>query len=89
MLHYQAQHNLMLQEDENRAKDVELKARAYSVQCETRIAELESKLSELSETVGNYERLRFQDQQNIQVNMDIMVILLKNTFVHVLMPKDT
>ncbi|XP_060588727.1 GRIP and coiled-coil domain-containing protein 1-like isoform X2 [Ruditapes philippinarum] len=61
-----AQHNLMLQEDENRAKDVESKAQAYSVQCETRIAELESKLSELSESVGNYERLRFQDQQNIQ-----------------------
>ncbi|XP_045159966.2 GRIP and coiled-coil domain-containing protein 1-like [Mercenaria mercenaria] len=61
-----AQHNLMMQEDEDRAKDVEFKAQAYSVQCETRIAELESKLSELSETVGNYERLRFQDQQTVQ-----------------------
>lgn len=61
-----AQHSLLLQADESRVKDIEIKTRAYSVQCETRIAELESKLSELSESVGKYERLRVQDQQTIQ-----------------------
>ncbi|KAL4236237.1 GRIP domain [Mactra antiquata] len=60
-----AQHDLLIQEDENRVQDAEIKAKAYSVQCETRIAELENKLSELSESVGNYERLRYQDQQAI------------------------
>lgn len=67
IINFQAQHRLLLQEDENRIKDVEIKAKAYSVQCETRIAELELKLTELSESVGNYERLKIQDQQTIQV----------------------
>lgn len=55
-----------MQQDLYRAQDAEEKARLYNEQSETRISELETKLSELSETVGNYERLRFQDQQVIQ-----------------------
>lgn len=35
-------------------------------QSEERVSGLEAKLSELSEVVGNYERLRLQDQQAIQ-----------------------
>ena len=70
----QAQHQLLVQQDMNRVKDAEEKAKVYSQQCETRIAELESKLSELSETVGNYERLRFQDQQNIQVSYIVKLL---------------
>ena len=49
-----------------RVQDAEEKAKLYNQQSETRISELETKLSELSESVGNYERLRFQDQQTIQ-----------------------
>lgn len=36
-----------------------------SQQSEERISSLESKLSELSEVVGDYERLRYQDQCSI------------------------
>lgn len=61
-----AQHRLQLQQDLHRVQDAEEKAKLYNQQSETRISELETKLSELSETVGNYERLRFQDQQTIQ-----------------------
>lgn len=64
---FQAEHSRLLQEDRSRVQDAELKAEEYSRQCETRIAELEAKLSELSESVGTYERLRYQDQQTIQV----------------------
>ena len=63
---YQAQQRLQLQQDLYRAQDAEEKAKIYNEQSETRISELETKLSELSESVGNYERLRFQDQQTIQ-----------------------
>ena len=62
----QAQQRLQLQQDLYRAQDAEEKAKLYNEQSETRISELETKLSELSESVGNYERLRFQDQQTIQ-----------------------
>ena len=62
----QAQQRLQLQQDLYRAQDAEEKAKIYNEQSETRISELETKLSELSESVGNYERLRFQDQQTIQ-----------------------
>lgn len=40
--------------------------RVRDKQAEERVASLEAKLSELSEVVGNYERLRFQDQSSIQ-----------------------
>lgn len=71
MLYCQAEHSQLLQEDRNRVQDAELKAIEYSKQCETRIAELEAKLSDLSESVGNYERLRYQDQQTIQVSQSL------------------
>jgi len=58
---------MLLQEDRSRNDDAELKAMESNTQSETRIAELEAKLSDLSESVGNYERLRYQDQQTIQV----------------------
>ena len=63
---FKAQHRLQLQQDLHRVHDAEEKAKLYNEQSESRISELETKLSELSESVGNYERLRFQDQQAIQ-----------------------
>ncbi|WAR23757.1 GCC1-like protein [Mya arenaria] len=50
-------------EDESRVEEVESKARDYGKQCETRIAELESKLSELSETRLK-DRLSQLEQEN-------------------------
>jgi len=51
---------------QQRADDAELQLHVMSQQSETRAVGLESRLSELSETLGNIERLRQQDQQIIQ-----------------------
>ena len=51
---------------QQRADDAELQLQLMSQQSETRAVGLESRLSELSETLGNVERLRQQDQQIIQ-----------------------
>lgn len=51
---------------QQRADDAELQLQMMSQQSETRSVGLESRLTELSETLGNVERLRQQDQQIIQ-----------------------
>jgi len=51
---------------QQRADDAELQTQLISQQSEARSVGLESRLSELSETLGNVERLRQQDQQIIQ-----------------------
>lgn len=51
---------------QQRADEAELQLQMMSQQSETRTVGLESRLSELSETLGNVERLRQQDQQIIQ-----------------------
>ena len=51
---------------QQRADDAEHQLQVMSQQSETRSVGLESRLSELSETLGNVERLRQQDQQIIQ-----------------------
>lgn len=51
---------------QQRADDAELQLQMISQQSETRAVGLESRLTELSETLGNVERLRQQDQQIIQ-----------------------
>ena len=45
--------------------EAEKELKSQSKQSEERVSSLESKLSELSQVVGNYEKLRFQDQQAI------------------------
>ncbi|KAL3872946.1 hypothetical protein ACJMK2_036116 [Sinanodonta woodiana] len=60
-----AQHRLQVQTEQNKASDVENMIKDFSLQSETRVSELEAKLSELSEVIGNYERMRYQDQQTI------------------------
>ncbi len=57
---FQAQHRIQLQQEQRRANDAELQMKHVSHQSEERISSLESKLSELSDVVGDYERLRFQ-----------------------------
>jgi len=51
---------------QQRADDAEVQLQMMSQQSETRSVGLELRLSELSETFGNVERLRQQDQQIIQ-----------------------
>ena len=62
---FKAQHRTQVQHEQKRAREAEEKLLLCSQNAEDRISSLESKLSELSEVVGNYERLRFQDQQAI------------------------
>jgi len=52
--------------EQKRANDAEERLRIITSLEECRVADLEAKLSELSEVVGNYEKLRLQDQQAIQ-----------------------
>ncbi|KAJ8308882.1 hypothetical protein KUTeg_013756 [Tegillarca granosa] len=61
-----AQDRLLVLQEQKRANDLEDKLKQISSQSETRISSLETKLSELSEVVGNYERQRYQDEQTIQ-----------------------
>ena len=59
----QSQHQQALQQEQRKAAEAESRLQQQSKLSEERISNLEEKLSELSEVVGNYERLRFQDQQ--------------------------
>lgn len=52
--------------EQKRATDAEERARRLAAVHEERVANLEARLAELSETVGNYDRLRLQDQLAIQ-----------------------
>lgn len=52
--------------EQKRANEAEERLRIITSLEECRVADLEVKLSELSEVVGNYEKLRLQDQQAIQ-----------------------
>ena len=51
---------------EERAKRAEESSASLRAQQERRVANLEARLQELSETVGTYDRLRQQDQASIQ-----------------------
>ncbi|KAK7104743.1 GRIP and coiled-coil domain-containing protein 1-like [Littorina saxatilis] len=60
------QHQQAVQQEQRKAAEADTRLQQQSKLSEERISSLEDKLSELSEVVGNYERLRFQDQQAIQ-----------------------
>lgn len=60
------QHTIAIQEEQRRAKDAEDRARHLAAVHEERVANLESHLADLSETVGSYDRVRQQDQLAIQ-----------------------
>ena len=57
---------MSLSEEQKRASDAELKLHQQAKLEEERVASLEAKLSELSETVGKYDKQRNTDQQAIQ-----------------------
>jgi len=66
MANMKLQHQAAIFEEQKRATDAEERARRLAAAHEERVANLEARLAELSETVGNYDRLRQQDQLAIQ-----------------------
>ena len=66
LFHSQSQYQTQVCQEQQRANEAEENLNTMAEQSEERVSGLEAKLSELSEVVGNYERLRLQDQQAIQ-----------------------
>ncbi|XP_033211783.1 GRIP and coiled-coil domain-containing protein 1 [Belonocnema kinseyi] len=60
------QHRNAILEEQKKAETAEQQTRAHAMVHEKRVASLEARLAELSDTVGGYDRLRQQDQQAIQ-----------------------
>lgn len=58
-------HAVAIKNEQIRAYQAEERYKKLSSIHEERVANLESRLAELSSTVGNYDRLRQQDQENI------------------------
>ena len=52
--------------EQHRADEAETNLTEIGSKSEQRVSELESKVSQLSDMVGNYEKLRYNDQQAIQ-----------------------
>ncbi|XP_059610805.1 GRIP and coiled-coil domain-containing protein 1 [Phlebotomus argentipes] len=59
------QHSVAIKSEQKRALVAEERTKKLEALHEERVASLESRLAELSKTVGNYDRLRQQDQDNI------------------------
>ncbi|XP_065061205.1 GRIP and coiled-coil domain-containing protein 1-like [Rhopilema esculentum] len=59
-------HSDALRKEQTRANEAEDALKRFSLMEEERIAQLETKLAELSDVVSSYEKLRYQDQQVIQ-----------------------
>lgn len=65
MANMRAQHTAALKHEQLRTVKAEEEIRHMSLFHEERVANLEARLAELSTTVGNYDRMRQQDQENI------------------------
>lgn len=65
MMHLKQQHTAAIQSEQHRAYLAEERNKALAAMHEERVASLESRLAELSSTVGLYDRLRQTDQDNI------------------------
>lgn len=73
-------HQQAVEQEKHRVSEAEEKLKALSAVSEARIASLESRLSELSEVVGSYDRLKQKDQVAIQRLKDRVAHLhLENT----------
>lgn len=59
------QHSVAIKNEQKRAVNAEERNQKLSSVHEARVANLEARLQELSKTVGSYDRLRSQDQENI------------------------
>lgn len=65
MSHLKKQHAAAIQSEQQRALRAEERSKKLAAMHEDRVANLESRLAELSNTVGTYDRLRQLDQENI------------------------
>lgn len=65
MMNLKQQHTAAIQSEQHRAYLAEERNKALAAMHEERVASLESRLAELSATVGLYDRLRQTDQDNI------------------------
>ncbi|XP_071501673.1 GRIP and coiled-coil domain-containing protein 1-like [Diadema antillarum] len=80
MAEMKAQHRMQIELEQQKARETEERLKKTRAVEEQRVADLESKLSELSETVGSYDRGRQQDQTAIQrLKERIMQLDLENT----------
>lgn len=61
------QHAVAIKNEQRRVQLAEEQSRKQAVLHEDRVANLESRLAELSTSVGTYDRLRQQDQESIQI----------------------
>ncbi|EDW67121.1 GRIP and coiled-coil domain-containing protein 1 [Drosophila virilis] len=59
------QHSVAIKQEQRRVLRAEEQSRRQAALHEDRVANLEARLAELSSTVGNYDRLRQQDQDSI------------------------
>ncbi|XP_072034925.1 GRIP and coiled-coil domain-containing protein 1-like [Amphiura filiformis] len=66
MAELKAQHRMQVDLEQQKSKEAEERLRKARTTEEARVASLEAKLSELSATVGNYDRVKQQDQTAIQ-----------------------
>ncbi|XP_037813231.1 GRIP and coiled-coil domain-containing protein 1 [Lucilia sericata] len=60
-------HAIAIKNEQHRVQLAEEQSRKLAVLHESRVANLESRLAELSTSVGTYDRLRQQDQESIQL----------------------
>lgn len=65
IMHLKRQHTAAIQSEQNRAHLAEERNKALAAMHEERVANLESRLAELSASVGLYDRLRQTDQEII------------------------
>lgn len=72
------QHRMAIHEERKRAAVAEQQAKILEMAHESRVVGLESRLAELSDTVGGYDRLRQHDQFAIQKLKDELAELQKN-----------
>ncbi|XP_077522217.1 GRIP and coiled-coil domain containing 88 kDa isoform X1 [Amblyomma americanum] len=66
LVEVKAQHQAALEQEKKRAGNVQARLHQQTTGSEARVASLESRLQELSQAVGTYDRLRMQDRAAIQ-----------------------
>lgn len=80
MMRLNQQHTAAIQSEQHRAYLAEERNKALAAMHEERVASLENRLSELSATVGLYDRLRQTDQDNIAKFKERIAQLSNSTF---------
>ncbi|KAL0275517.1 UNVERIFIED_CONTAM: hypothetical protein PYX00_003343 [Menopon gallinae] len=74
MRNLQIEHQTALQAEKERVRNVEERAKKMSTLQEERVVNLETQLVELSQTIGSYDRLRVQDQLEIQKLKELIAL---------------